>query len=634
MALGPHQMVKAQDDPSPPRVWSIKIQGNETFEGIVLKNIISNESPSPLKKLLFWRKVGMLLDVNEVRRDVIRLQRFYQRRGFDDVIIDYQIITLSKPWRKQVVFKIVENQPIRIDDVQFIVQSSERDSSLISKDDQFSSIRKNLPYRMGQRYETVNKTEFEGKLVGVMRDLGYPYANSTLEAKIDSASKKASVRMIAVPGPRAQFDSVIVEGSENFPEKYIIRETGIKKGSLFSEKQLRVAQREIFNHHMLRFALINIPEQPEDSTINIKIRVKESPLRSFMVRFGMGNFTRIEDGWKDAYKLFRGRLSWTHRNVRHRGERFTISANASAIQQRFETDYLIPYFYNTKSSFIISPFAEHKLEPSYEIVRGGLVNTFIYQYSNNLTATASYEFTLNSESNKNTQESLPDSIDSYNVSSFNFNAFYSTTTRRSDQGWSFQPFWELSGLFGESTFSFQQTGFDLRKFTSLSDDIVFANRLNISGIYYAKQDSLPSDIRIYNGGTNSVRGWNRQELGPKRPIFDTNNEFLRFVPIGGRSTISFNAELRFRLNDLIKGFGVATFLDGGQVWKNFRDTGTTPLQYGAGAGFRYQSPIGPVRIDIAYKLNPTDQDLRIYEGQNYGSAWDRWGIHFSIGQAF
>ena len=55
---------------------------------------------------------------------------------------------------------------------------------------------------------------------------------------------------------------------------------------------------------------------------------------------------------------------------------------------------------------------------------------------------------------------------------------------------------------------------------------------------------------------------------------------------------------------------------------------------GAGGGIRYQSPIGPIRIDIGYKLNPTDEDLNIYEGTDYGSKWSRIGIHFSIGQAF
>jgi outer membrane protein insertion porin family len=622
------------EEPIPPRVWAVKVEGSRTFEALVIKDIIYNEAPSPLKKLIFWKKPGMLLNINDVKRDVIRIERFYQRRGFDDVIVNYRIEDLSKEWRKTVIFEVTENASIRIENVDFEIASSNEDSTRISNDDDFAEIKKKLPYKAGQRYETVNKTEVEGRLTGSLRNLGYPYASTEVNAEIDSVSKKAFVTLITTPGPRARFDSVIVEGEENLAAKYIIRETGLERNELFKEDKLREAQREVFSHHLLRFALINIPEQPKDSTINVKVRVKEAPLRSVQLQFGIGNLTRIDDGWADIYKLFRGQASWTHRNMRSRGERLTVTANASAIEQRFGTTYLFPYLYNTKSSLVLSPFLQHKLEPSYEILRGGAVSSFIYQYRPNITGTISYEFTLNNEITLNSQESLPDSIESYNVSSFNLNGFFSKSLRRGQKGWSAQPFWELSGLFGEATYSFQEFGMDTRKFTSLTDNIVFAKRLNFAGIYYAKQDSLPSDIRIYSGGTNSVRGWNRQELGPKRPIINEQGEFEQFVPIGGRAMVSFNAEFRFQLNELIKGFGVATFIDGGQVWRNFTDIGTSPIQYGIGGGLRYQSPIGPIRVDLAYKLNPTNEDLRIYQGQNFGSAWDRWGLHFSIGQAF
>lgn len=624
----------AQDEPESQKVWNVKIEGNESFEGIVLRNVITNEAPSLFKKLIFWRKPGMRLNENDVRRDVIRIERFYQRRGFNDVQVSYRIEDLSKEWRKTVVFEIIENAPIRIKNVRFKIVSPQKDSTLISNNENINSIKQRLPFREGRRYETVSESEVEGRLVGALRNLGYPYANSEVLANIDSTAKTAEVMLRNYPGPRARFDTVLVEGYKNLPPKYIARETGIKRNQFFSEKQLREAQREVFNHHMLRFALISIPDQPMDSLINIQVRVKESPLRSLQLLFGVGNLTRIENGWADFYKLFRGQASWTHRNVRNRGERFTISGNASAIEQRLGIDYLFPYLFNTKTSLVSSPFISHQLEPSYEILRGGFVNSFVYQYSSNFTGTVSYEFTLNNETTTSSRENLPDSIQSYNVSSFNLNAFYSKGLSQGQRGWSFQPFWELSGLFGESTFSFQEVGLDARKFTSITDEIVFAKRINFAGIYYAKQDSLPSDIRIYNGGTNSVRGWNRQELGPKRALLDDEGNFSHFVPIGGRATISFNTEFRFQLNQLIKGFGIATFLDGGQVWSNFNDIGTTPIQWGVGGGLRYQSPIGPVRVDIAYKINPTDQDLKIYQGQNYGSAWDRWGIHFSIGQAF
>ncbi|MDZ7808381.1 MAG: BamA/TamA family outer membrane protein [Gracilimonas sp.] len=633
----PLSLAIAQDqdeEPTLPRVWSVDFKGNTTYDDMVLQNIILNESPSRLKKMAFWKNPGMKLNENEVRRDVIRIERFYQRRGFDDVEVSYEIQSLNKDWKKEILFTITENKPIRISEVNFSINANEENRELIAGNNRFNTIRERLPYRKGERYEVINETEVKANLTGALNNLGFPYASSLVQAEIDSIAKSAVVNIEVTSGIRARFDTVTVEGEETLAARYIARETGIKVGEYFSNDQLREAQREVFSHHLLRFAIVSLPEQPQDSTVTVKVRVKESPLRTVQLLFGIGNLTRLDDGWADFYKLFRGRASWTHRNVRGKGERFTISASASAIEQRMSTDYLFPYLFNTKSSFVSSPFISHQLEPSYEIFRGGITNSFVYQYSSNLTASVSYEFTLNNESTLNSQESLPDSIQSYNTSSFNLNGFYSNGLNRGRSGWSIQPFWELSGLFSESTFSFQKAGLDTKKFTPLTNSIVFANRVNLGGIYFSKNDTLPSNIRLYSGGTNSVRGWNRQELGPKRAILDANGNFDRYVPIGGRGSFSFNSEFRFSFDSFIKGFGMAAFLDGGQVWRNFSDITSTPFLFGTGGGFRYQSPIGPLRIDIAYKVNPTDEDLQIYQGTDYGNAWDRWGIHFSIGQAF
>lgn len=633
----PMSLVMAQEqgeEPTQPRVWNVNFTGNSTYEDLVLRNIILNEPPGWFKKFIFWKKPGMKLSENEVRRDVIRIERFYQRRGFNEVEVNYEIRSLNREWKKAIVFRIQENEPIRISEVNFDIKAEEKDWDLITNDERFNTIRERLPYRKGERYETINESDVRANMTGALNNLGFPYASSSVEAKTDSSAKSTVVNIKVISGVRAKFDSVSVEGEENLAARYIARETGIKSGEYFSNDQLREAQREVFSHHLLRFAIVSIPDQPQDSTITINVRVKESPLRTVQLLFGIGNLTRLDNGWADFYKLFRGRANWTHRNVRGKGERFTASASASAIEQRLSTDYLFPYLFNTKSSLVSSPFISHQLEPSYEILRGGLTNSFVYQYSQNLTGSISYEFTLNNESTINSQESLPDSIQSYNTSSFTLNGYYSNGINRGRSGWSIQPFWELSGLFGESTYSFQKLGLDTRKFTPLTDNIVFANRINLGGIYFSKNDTLPSNIRVYSGGTNSVRGWNRQELGPKRAILDANGDFARYVPIGGRASFSFNTEFRFRIDSFIKGFGMAAFLDGGQVWGNFGSIASTPILFGTGAGLRYQSPIGPIRVDIAYKLNPTDEDLQLYQGIDYGNAWDRWGIHFSIGQAF
>lgn len=605
---------------------------------MVIKKFIENESPSVWQKITFFNESSFYVSENKIKRDVIRISRFYQRRGYNDVDVSYRLEEKNRSWKKELIFEVTENLPIRIDSVIISLEAQKRDSLAISGDKEFQKAIKELPYRKGKVYETVEKNEVEGQLVLILKNMGYAYAHAEVQAKVDTLRKKAHVALISYPGPRTYFDSVLVEGEAFIPPKYVRRETGIKKGEPFSEIKMRDAQREIFNHHLFTLALVSIPEQKQDSTLNVLVRVKELPLRSVQAKIGVGNVDRIEKPFEvlDAYKIFRLQGTWVYRNVRNKGERFSTSISASAYNQRFGTDYLFPYVFNTKSNIIISPFVQHRLEPSYEITQGGSNFSFVYLYNQNMATTFAYEFTLNNESDRKTRNSLPDSVLNYNVSSFSLSTYYTQGLKRKENGWIVHPYAEISGLLGEATFSFQKLSMDIRKYTQLTDNLTLANRIYGEAIHIdnAKSDSLPSNLRLYSGGSNSVRGYSWQGLGPKRAIFNDDGSFNRYIPNGGNAVFNFNIEFRQSLDRFFKGFGIATFLDGGQVWRSVRTLDESPVQYAVGGGLRYSSPLGAVRIDLAYKLNPTDSDLNIYDGVNYGSAWNRWGIHLSLGEAF
>jgi outer membrane translocation and assembly module TamA len=75
--------------------------------------------------------------------------------------------------------------------------------------------------------------------------------------------------------------------------------------------------------------------------------------------------------------------------------------------------------------------------------------------------------------------------------------------------------------------------------------------------------------------------------------------------------------------------GAVAFVDYGNVWSKAWDLDAGDLRYAIGPGLRYQTPIGPARIDLGYQLNPIDNLLVDGEPQSRP-----WRIHFSIGQAF
>ena len=119
-----------------------------------------------------------------------------------------------------------------------------------------------------------------------------------------------------------------------------------------------------------------------------------------------------------------------------------------------------------------------------------------------------------------------------------------------------------------------------------------------------------------SGGATSVRGWGTYELSP----------LSGGLPIGGDSMLASSVELRAVLRG---NFGGVAFLDAGNVWAGTWDVNVNDLRYAIGPGLRYQTPIGPVRFDFGYQLNPIPGLLVNGQPQTR-----RWRMHFSIGQAF
>ncbi len=98
------------------------------------------------------------------------------------------------------------------------------------------------------------------------------------------------------------------------------------------------------------------------------------------------------------------------------------------------------------------------------------------------------------------------------------------------------------------------------------------------------------------------------------------------LPLGGDSMLAFSEELRAMLRGNLGG---VLFIDAGNVWAESWSINLSDLRYAVGPGLRYQTPVGPLRLDFGYQLNPIPGLVVNGEPQSR-----RWRLHFSIGQAF
>ena len=135
----------------------------------------------------------------------------------------------------------------------------------------------------------------------------------------------------------------------------------------------------------------------------------------------------------------------------------------------------------------------------------------------------------------------------------------------------------------------------------------------------AGQYSLPPDQRFYAGGSGTIRGFRYQSVGP---LF-TNGD-----PIGGTAINAGQAEFRQRIG---QSLGFAVFMDAGQVSQNVNPLDST-LRFGTGAGVRYYTPIGPLRVDFGVPINREHvKDPKTGIVRAVGDAFE---LYIGLGQSF
>jgi outer membrane protein assembly factor BamA len=168
------------------------------------------------------------------------------------------------------------------------------------------------------------------------------------------------------------------------------------------------------------------------------------------------------------------------------------------------------------------------------------------------------------------------------------------------------------------------------------------------------------DVTFTAGGSGDVRGWDTRLLGPKFPDvrFQPSGDSTiavadGYVALGGFQRVSFSLELRTPLPWLGPNFGLHAFLDGGRVWtsdQRYRDGGDPLGQekffYATGAGLDLTTPVGPIRMSLGYKLNPSIVDLvdsaDLFAAGTSGTPISdlhqhnshRWQFNLAIGSSF
>lgn len=550
--------------------------------------------PERLKDILTLR-AGGFYNPDTVESDIDTMREFYHALGYLYVEVQEPEIKMSDS-SVEIKFFIKEGPQVKVS------QISVKNNKQI-KDDE---ILKELPLKNGDPYNEVDISDARRKILEIYNKRGFLDTVVNVEREISDTSAKIVFHI--QEGEPTLFGKTIITGNEKTKYRVIRRELLHKEDQPLNYN-LVLQER----HRLYKLGLFTDVEarllDKEDNKRDVLYRLKEANAGAVEFGFGYGEYERI-----------RGFFDISHKNLWGLNKQSSFRTELSTLERRFILSYYEPWFMEKKLAFKALLLHEDRKEKSidkndvrYRVRRDTASAGIEKKFSETLKAEFYYDFSV-----VKTKDIKPDIVLSKEdtgtliISGIRPGLIYDTRDN---------PFEPRSGLLAGLSFKvataalFSETDFAkmlmyVNRYQSLSKRVVLALSLR-GGVAkgFGSTRELPIVERFFLGGRTTVRGYEQDTLGPK----GTDG-----TPTGGNAFAMGNLEFRI---DIGKGFGVVTFLDGGNVWKKTEDMDITNLKYTTGLGLRYNTPVGPFRLDYGHKLNRETGESRSE-------------IHFSIGHAF
>lgn len=461
-----------------------------------------------------------------------------------------------------------------------------------------------VPLKSGDVFTEQDYQRGEQVLRAFFANAGYAGVSSKRRAEINVASDTARIWYTVHPGQRALFGTTHIAGAKTVSPEVIRRELAYKKGEQFSEARIDESRDRLIGLNL--FSSVNLlPDlesaQPE---MPIDLEVRERPART--IQIGGGYSTQDDMG---------GQLQWTDYNWLGDGRQMSVLLRYAAINSAANASLTQPFLFGMRD---LQGVAQAGLirddEQTFLLDATRFAPYIAYNVTEQLTVSLGYQLMYGRVNNVNPSviSALGGILRKGLVSGPTLGLTWNTSN---------DPFYptqgaivafhamESSGVFG-ANYSFYRATLEGRKYTLIGEGAVLATRLKIG-----LADGLGSKIdypifeRFFPGGQGSVRGYGRWRLGPLSASDD---------PLGGLSDIEGSIELRHHIWGKLSG---AAFVDFGQASLHTYDLPISNLQFGFGPALMYETPVGPVRVDLGIPSKTPRGD-------------QSWQIYFSVGQFF
>jgi len=549
------------------KITAIVVQGNEDIsKDLIISQIASN--------------LGDVFSKENIEKD---MKAVYDLGYFEDVRIKLESFRDGY----KVVFVVVENLPIK--------EISIEGNTVVSEEE----MREAMVLQEGQIFcQKILKNDLD-RISQLYKDRGYLLINIK-DINFDEEGK------LWIKISEGRLGKTVIEGNDKTKEKVIVREINIKPGDLFNFEKVKKSLQKIYNLGYFEDVSMKLEPGAEEGSVVLIVKVIEKNTG----KFGIGAGYNSEEG-------LMGFTSYEENNLFGGGQKLEAKIELGG-RTTYKIAFLEPWLADTPTSFgfevydtvqkeeekeegeIISEYEEERL--GGKLIFGRKISDAVNLGMEFKTEKVTYDLISGS--------SLPDNSNEGQTNSLTPIFTYDTRDNV------FNPTYGLYGNFSlEKAGGFLGGDYDFTKYnltlstyfsTKITEGVInigsiknIADKISQGVLAFRVKGGfansvLPSFAKYKVGGMNTVRGYDSGEFS-------------------GDKSLVFNAEYRL---PLAKNFQAVLFTDWGQAWNYEESINLADLKFGKGMGIRFDTPIGPIRLDYGI-----DEEG---EGQTY----------FSIGHTF
>jgi outer membrane protein assembly complex protein YaeT len=595
------------------KVHSLSFKGVKAVDESRLKDALATRQSSKIP----WGK-KYFFDRSRFDADLKRVQAYYADRGFPDARVSAFDVKLNdKQDEVDLTVTITEGEPVLVTSIAFSGFDAIPAAHL-------DDLKNRVPLKVGRPRDRQLVVSTHEMAVNELKDHGYPYGKVATGEDDGSDGRQAALTFTAEPGKLAHFGTVDIVGNKSVDEHIIRRQLTFKPGELYQRSVVQDSQRRLYGLELFQFAnveALNQELQPDAVPIRVTVAEGNHQRMNFGVGYGTEEKARVDAEYHHVNFLGGARSAGAH-------------VRWSSLDRGARLDFNQPFFFRPHFSLGVEGQQWYTYTPAYRSTVSGGKLTLTHRQNEHTSWAAS--ITSEHDSSLITEDAFKnDALRNYfialgldpttreqngtlNALGFDFQHSTADNLLNAHRGYQLALHAEEAGRLVPGSFNYYAVSADGRHYLPITDKIVFASRLQFGNIRPVGNEptNVPFAKKYFLGGATSIRGWGRYEVGP----------LVDGQPVGGNSMIAFSEELRATLRGNLGG---VVFLDGGNVWADSFGFKLGDLRYAIGPGLRYQTPVGPIRFDVGYQLNPTPELI-----VNGSPNFRRWRMHFSIGQAF